>query len=77
MVQIEIIIVGMVFLILGLFQILKPGIFLKIAKFKMKLIWKADFKYNKQSEKRVRIIGMIFTLIGLLVLYNHLILGRT
>ena len=77
MAEAGIIIVGLIFVLIGILQIIKPELYIKFVKWQMKLIWRVDMKYTKYTKKRVRIIGTLFLLIGLFVFYNYLILGRT
>lgn len=65
------------FLSLGLLIIIRPDLYLRFAQWQTRIIWKAEFKFTKSTEKRMRIIGIIFLLMGLFVGYVHLISGKT
>ena len=77
MVQLEIIFVASVFLLAGAFIALKPDWYIRSIQWQTLKIWNAEFKATKKTEKRMRIFGVLFFIIGLAVLYAHLILGKT
>lgn len=77
MVQLEIIFVASVFLLVGAFIALKPDLYIKSIQWQTLKIWNAKFNATKKTEKRMRIFGMLFLIIGLAVLYAHLILEKT
>lgn len=81
MVLVWLVIEGMVFLIIGLFFLLKPNLYLKLVDWQIKRILKAKLVTTKETEKRVRVItlilGLLFVAIALFIFYFHLILGKT
>lgn len=78
---IALVIEGIFFLILGLFFLLKPNLYLKLVNWQITKILKAKLVTTKETEKRVRIItiilGLLFLAIALFIFYFHLILGKT
>jgi len=80
MVLVGLVIEGIFFLILGLLFLLKPSWYLKLAKWQIERILKAKLVTTKETEKRIRLItlllSLLFLAIGLFILYFHLILGK-
>jgi len=60
------------FILLGLFIVIKPDSYIKFIQLYTRKIWGADLKVTKSTERRIRIIGILFLIIGLIVIANFL-----
>ena len=77
MVEWEIILVSVLFLVFGAITSFKPQWYIRFVQWQTKKIWKAEFRPTKATEVRMRILSILFWIFGLWLLYYHLILGKT
>ena len=80
MVLVGLVIEAIFFLILGLLFLLRPNWYLKLVKWQIERILKAKLVTTKETEKRIKLItlllSLLFLAIGFFILYFHLILGK-
>ena len=73
MVLVGLVIEAIFFLILGLLFLLKPNWYLKLAKWQIERILKAKLVTTKETEKRIKLItlllSLLFLAIGFFILY--------
>jgi multisubunit Na+/H+ antiporter MnhG subunit len=70
-----IVLVGVLFVLLGALIVAKPSSYVKLVKWKFKVLWAGEFKATKATESRMRVLGILFLLLGIIVLCAHLMLG--
>lgn len=61
-------IVGILFIILGGINVIKPSIFVEYQRFVSKKILGAEFKPSEKTYKVRQIIGVFFIVVGFLIL---------
>ena len=80
MVLVGLVIEAIFFLILGLLFLLKPNWYLKLVKWQIERILKAKLVTTKETEKRIKLItlllSLLFLAIGFFILYFYLILRK-
>ena len=77
MAEIAIVLIGVLFSLIGLIVILKPEFYVKLAVWKTKVFLGAKLIPGKRTGNMFRVLGIIFLIIGLAMLYANLILGKS